>query len=284
MIPPMTSASAAVLVVAALAVATAAACRVLSARTGDASWTDRIWSIAPVVYLAVFAGAAGFADTRLDLMALLGLVWGIRLTANFARRGGYRGVEDHRWPIIRARLSRRGWAVFDTLFVAGFQNALLVLLTLPALTALEHEGTPFGAVDAVLTLAFLALLAGETVADQQQWRFQEAKRARIAAGEDPGPGFVQTGLWRWSRHPNYCFEIGQWWVMAGFAIAAAGALPWTIAGALLLAALFAGSIRFTESITASRYPAYAEYRRRTSALIPLPPLRRADPEDNLDAS
>ena len=116
------------------------------------------------------------------------------------------------------------------------------------------------------------LLAGETIADQQQWDFQRDKAARVAAGETPERRFVTTGLWRWSRHPNFFCEIGQWWVFYGFAVAASGSpLNWTIAGAVLLTLLFDGSTRFTESITIGKYPEYADYRRTTSRWIPWPP-------------
>ena len=110
---------------------------------------------------------------------------------------------------------------------------------------------------------------GETVADQQQWNFQRWKRA---AGPDARPRFVQTGLFRYSRHPNFFFEQAQWWVFVGFAASAAGSL-WqpTVLGAVLLTLLFIGSTRFTESISLSRYPEYADYQASTSAIVPWPP-------------
>ena len=74
---------------------------VVSVVTREYSWVDRIWSIIPVVYVAVFATAARFADTRLDVMLALVVLWGARLTFNFARKGGYaRGGEDYRWAVL----------------------------------------------------------------------------------------------------------------------------------------------------------------------------------------
>ncbi|MEP6480525.1 MAG: DUF1295 domain-containing protein, partial [Rhodoglobus sp.] len=58
----------------------------------DNSWVDRLWSIVPVAYVWIFAVAAGLADARLDVMAVLVTIWGARLTFNFARKGGYTGV------------------------------------------------------------------------------------------------------------------------------------------------------------------------------------------------
>jgi steroid 5-alpha reductase family enzyme len=242
---------------------------VTSLLTREYSWVDRLWSLIPIAYVAVVAGHAGFANVRLDVMLGLVVAWGARLTFNFARKGGYApGGEDYRWAILRARMPGRRFQVFNLFFITIYQNALLLLITLPAYTAMTHA-RGFGALDVIATLAFLGLLAGETVADQQQWTFQAAKRAAIAAGGDPRPRFVRTGLFRYSRHPNYFFEQAQWWVIFAFgAIAAGSVLQWTVAGAVLLTLLFVGSTRFTEGITLSRYPEYADYRRHTSAMIP----------------
>lgn len=240
-----------------------------SIATREYSWVDRIWSIAPVAYVWVFAVAAGF-DARLVLMAVLVTAWGIRLTFNFARKGGYRaGGEDYRWAVLRARMSPGQFQVFNLLFISIYQNALILLFCLPAYTAFEAAGTPIGAWDVLLALVFLALLVGETVADQQQWAFHRWKAAESAAGRTPQPGFLQTGLFRVSRHPNFFFEQAQWWVLYGFAIAATGVwLHWTIAGAVLLTLLFIGSTIFTESISRAKYPEYDDYRARTSAIVP----------------
>ena len=250
---------------------------VLSLITHEHSWVDRAWSIVPVIYVWVCAGAAGLTDLRLTVMAVLVTLWGARLTANFARKGGYSGEEDYRWAVLRARMKRWQFEVFNLFFIVGYQNAVLLLITLPALTAWEHRETPFGLADAVVAIVFLACLAGETVADQQQWNFQLAKKARLAAGHAGAPRFVQTGLWRFSRHPNFFFEQAQWWIFYLFAAIAAGTLlNWTVIGAVLLTSIFIGSTRFTESITLSKYPEYADYQARVSAVVPWPPRRARD--------
>ncbi len=249
--------------------------------TRDYSWVDRIWSIVPVVYIAAFWAASGFADPRLAIMTVLAALWGARLTYNFARKGGYNGVEDYRWPILRDRMTPGQFQVFNLLFIVIFQNALLLLISLPALVAFQNQTTPVGVLDLALAAVFLAFLIGEFVADQQQWDFQRAKAATIAAGGQPDERFVTTGLWRFTRHPNFFFEQAQWWVFYGLGAAALGsALHWTLVGPVLLTALFVGSTIFTESITRSRYPEYVEYQRSTSMLIPwIPRQRRAAAAD-----
>ncbi len=265
------------LVVVLLAAAVCVFCYVTSLITKENSWVDRLWSIVPVAYVWVFAIAAGLTDVRLDVMAGLVTLWGARLTFNFARKGGYSGVEDYRWAVLRGRMTRAQFAVFNLLFIVLYQNAILVLITLPAYTAFENR-SPFGPLDVLLTAVFLALLAGETLADQQQWDFHSSKAVEVAAGREPSPRFLQSGLFRFSRHPNFFFEQAQWWVLFLFGAVAAGSLlQWTVLGAALLTALFVGSTIFTESITKAKYPEYADYQSTTSAIIPWLP-RRASQE------
>ena len=266
------------LVVLIVAAAVCAFCWIASLLTKDTSWVDRIWSIVPVVYVWIFAIGAGLSDARLDVMAGLVTLWGARLTFNFMRKGGYAGIggdhEDYRWAVLRARMSPAAYQVFNIFFIVLFQNAVLVLIALPAYTAYQHRGTPFGVLDVVLTVLFLLFLTGETVADQQQWNFQSWKRAELAAGRQPSSRFVQSGLWRLSRHPNFFFENAQWWTVFAFgAVAAGSVLQWTVAGVVLLLAVFIGSTNFTEAITKSKYPEYAEFQKTTSAVIPWFPRR-----------
>ncbi|GAB3615500.1 DUF1295 domain-containing protein [Okibacterium endophyticum] len=244
----------------------------LSIITGEYSWVDRIWSIAPIAYVWIFAAAAGFSDARLILMAVLVTLWGARLTFNYARKGGYApGGQDYRWPILKSKMKPWQFQVFNLFFISIYQNLIILLMTFPAVTAYLNP-SPLGAADILLAVLFLGALAGETVADQQQWAFHRHKARERAAGRMPATGFVQTGLFRYSRHPNFFFEQAQWWIFYGFAIAATGVVVhWTVLGAVLLTLLFIGSTMFTESITRSRYPEYDDYRRRTSPIVPWPP-------------
>jgi len=251
---------------------------VLSLVTNEHSWVDRIWSLVPIGYVAVFAGAADFRDTRLNVMLALVALWGARLTFNFARKGGYApGGEDYRWAVLRGRMTGWQFQLFNLFFITVYQNVLLLLICLPGYTALRHRGG-FGWPDVLAALVFLAFLTGETVADLQQWDFHKWKRAETAAGREARPRFLRTGLFRYSRHPNFFFEQAQWWVVYAFgAIAAGSPLQWTVLGAVLLTLLFVGSTRFTESISRSRYPEYADYQATTSAIVPWLPARTAAP-------
>ena len=246
-----------------------AACWIASLITNEHSWVDRMWSITPVFYVGEFARGAHFHNARLNAMAIIVLLWGARLTFNFARKGGYTGAEDYRWPVLRASMKNWQFQLFNIFFIVLYQNFLLVLISLPALTAYNHQSTAFNGWDVTFIAIFVLFLIGETVADQQQWNFQEAKKKLIAAGGTPEKRFLTTGLFKYSRHPNYFFEVAQWWVLYMIGANAFNALfQRTILGAVLLTLLFVGSTSFTEKITLSKYPEYADYQATTSAVIP----------------
>jgi steroid 5-alpha reductase family enzyme len=249
-------------------------CYGLSLLTGNYSQVDRLWSILPPIYVGIFAAQAGFPP-RLMLMTALTAAWGARLTFNFARKGGYRWAsEDYRWPVLRKKLGATRFQLLNATFIAPYQNILLLLISLPAAVAGQSPGAPLGWLDGVAALGFTASLALETIADQQQWAFQVAKAAALARGDAAHPPFLDSGLFRYSRHPNYFFEQAQWWCLYLLGVAACGRL-WNIGllGPTLLVLLFLGSTRFAEEISLSKYPSYADYQRRTSRQWPWPARR-----------
>ena len=291
-----------VLVVATLAIGFSLTSFLLGAVTGDYSWVDRLWSTAPVAFAWVYAARAEYAPGAV-LAAVLVTLWGLRLTYNFARRGGYTRMEDYRWPILRTRITNPVlWQLFNLLFISGFQVLLFVLFTLPVYRLGELGSIPPG-VAIASAVVFLGFLSYETIADQQQWLFQSIKHGRTRPPVAPGwfgrdesarcsgldadlrRGFLTHGLFRFSRHPNYFGELGVWWTIYLLAAVQAGAFVLRSGiGAVLLTALFIGSTAFTESISSSRYPSYGEYRRRTPAIVPWIPGAPADSETRAAAA
>ncbi|MEM7158513.1 MAG: DUF1295 domain-containing protein [Myxococcota bacterium] len=247
-------------------------CWLLSVITKEYSWVDRLWSITPVVYVSWFA-FADHPNPRLLLMAALVALWGGRLTYNFARKGGYApGGEDYRWAEVRKRISPLTFAVLNVVFVAGFQHVLLLLISLPGWVVMSLPSRPLGMLDAIAAGGFLLFWCGEALADEQQWRFQNDKKRRQKAGLPVRHKFLTTGLFRWSRHPNFFSEQAMWWCFYLFGVAAGAPwLHWSIIGAVLLTALFQMSTRLTEALTLRKYPEYARYQQTTSRLWPWPP-------------
>jgi len=256
----------------------AAACFVLSSLSNNYSQVDKLWSLIPLVYVWVVAWNAGF-EPRIVLMAILVTAWGLRLTYNFSRRGGYSwriwsGEEDYRWSILRSRAefsAKWRWVLFNLLFISFYQMGLILLFTLPALRSMG--GAPLSWIDFVLAALLLSFLLMETIADQQQWNYHKAKRKNTESGgelpEIYRKGFVDTGLWSRMRHPNYAAEQAIWIVFYLFSVSATGQwLNWSIMGAILLVLLFWGSSNFSESVSVGKYPDYKNYQERVPRFIP----------------
>jgi steroid 5-alpha reductase family enzyme len=249
-------------------------CFVVGELTRNVSQVDKLWSIAPVVYAWCLAAWAGM-EPRMVLMATVATVWGVRLTYNFSRHGGYSwkfwsGVEDYRWAHVRRNPgldTRIGWTLFHFFFICLYQNALLLLIVLPILEV-QGVAAPLGFADVALAALYLGLVAFETIADQQQWNFQAQKKRRLASGEAGVPGFITTGLWARSRHPNYFAEQSIWVVYFLFSVTATGRPNWACAGCLLLMLLFQGSANLSESLQVAKYPAYPGYQKRVPRFIP----------------
>jgi steroid 5-alpha reductase family enzyme len=232
----------------------------------------------PVIYAWFFASMSEF-EARLLLMAILITIWGLRLTYNFGRRGGYSwkiwsGEEDYRWAILRNKQEFQAkwkWVLFNLLFISFYQMGLIWLITLPMVKAMGHGG--LNRWDYIIAVIVLFWVIIETIADQQQWAFQKKKYA-YKNSEGPVPteyerGFIQSGLWKYVRHPNYAAEQAVWISLYFFSVSATGDwLNWSIAGALLLILLFQGSSNFSESITASKYPDYKKYQKNIGRFLP----------------
>lgn len=260
--------------------AVALLCFAVSEITRNYSQVDKLWSLLPIGYCWYVAGQSGF-DTRCTVMAVLVSLWGLRLTYNFYRRGGYqwppwRGDEDYRWAVLRQNpllAGRLSWAAFNLFFISLYQNTLILLFTLPIVVAWQGADRPIGFFDGLASGLMLGFIILETMADQQQWNFQTEKYRRIAAGEaldgDYAKGFPASGLWARVRHPNYAAEQAVWLSFYLFSVAATGRwINWSLAGGILLLLLFLGSSDFSEKISAGKYPAYAEYQRKVRRFWP----------------
>jgi steroid 5-alpha reductase family enzyme len=219
--PLQPPASQALVVVIVLASLIATGCFLLGEFTGNNSQVDKVWSLAPIAYVWIVVWYGGFS-LRLVVMGLLVTLWGIRLSYNFWLKGGYdwkfwSGCEDYRWHVLRQKPEfqpRWKWTLFNLLFISGYQNALVLLMTLPVVVALQFSDREFNPIDTVAAVVMLSLILFESVADWQQWRYHIGKHDRMAKGEsipnENDPGFLDRGLWALSRHPNYFAEQGLW--------------------------------------------------------------------------
>ncbi|KAH8423293.1 DUF1295 domain protein [Aspergillus melleus] len=254
------------------------------------SQVDRFWSLLPALYNVHFAVWARMSDLRthsLDTIAVLSVIWSIRLTYNYWRKGGYKiGSEDYRWEVIRSRVTNRAvFFLFNLTFISVIQSLLLLLLAAPTynfvLLAQRPDLKSFELPDLAFSRVAFFFLIIEFFADQQQWHFHCAKHeyqntARISGQykdqftpEDLERGFAVTGLWSLSRHPNFAAEQAIWLTLYLWnCYRTESFVQWTGLGIFGLFLIFQGSVRLTESISASKYPEYSDYQARVGRFIP----------------
>ena len=250
----------------------AAFCWVMSLVTRECSWVDRVWSLAPPIYCLIVAIDSGFQSARVTIMTVLVLIWSVRLTANFALKGGYWvGGEDYRWAHLREQLSPLQFQLVNVTFVSPGQMAIIWLFASPIHQAWVHSEQPLGWLDYLAIVLFLVFLVLESVADAQMWRFQQDKKRQISAGLEVPQPFMAKGLFSISRHPNYLGEMAIWVTFYLFAISASGRVwHWTGLGWVLLILLFQPSARLTETISSEKYPTYSSYQAAVPMFIPNP--------------
>jgi steroid 5-alpha reductase family enzyme len=256
-------------------------CFVVSELTHNYSQVDKVWSIMPIIYCLITL-ATFPTSTRIWLMTCIVTIWGIRLSYNFFRRGGYnpipwKGEEDYRWKLIRQhpRL-KKGIRItlFNLLFISLYQHFLIFLFTTPLLLAANYSTVSLSTLDYLAAMLMFFFILIETIADNQLHIFQIQKRKIISPtgkySKSLSDGFLSEGLWKYVRHPNFIAEQAIWVSFYFFGVAATGQwINWTLSGPLLLILLFTASSEFTESISLKKYPEYINYKQHVPKFIPL---------------
>ena len=227
----------------------------------NASVYDPYWSVHPIVILVYAALWNGMNPLRWLLLIAV-CFWGIRLTANWAYTFADLNHQDWRYTMLHERTG----ALYPFVNFAGihmFPTLVVYLCTLPAVFAFRE--------DCALTWAnwvFFALSVGAAVwqgiCDLQMHRFRK----------NVHKGFIRTGLWKFARHPNYLGEILMWW---GIGLSAVSVMPervWLLAGATLNTVMFlVVSIPMADKRQSAK-EGFAEYKRETHMLLPIPKVGR----------
>lgn len=244
--------------------------------TRNYSQVDRLWSVLPAVYVLVWM--PDYIDNpRYIIPAILVILWGIRLTTNFAIKGGYKFSwkkgfyeEDYRWPVLKEKIPNRFlFELFNLFFISFFQLALVFAFTLPLYFYGMITG-PITPVEIILYILHALFLLLETIADYQQLSYYK-KRSDEAHKENPriALGFNTFGLWKYSRHPNYVCETSQWVIVYLYLLVVVGYVHLSGLGVLILLLLFVGSTRMAEIITSKKYAAYTDWKKATPPWIPI---------------
>jgi steroid 5-alpha reductase family enzyme len=221
---------------------------------------DSLWSLFFLAGTITYASLAPEPGPRTSLILALVALWSLRLAVHLAARN-WGKPEDRRYRAIRANHSP-GFAWKSLYLVFGLQAVLAWGISLP-LAAAVFAPAPISALDYVGLGLMLAGLIIETASDRQLGRFK-ADPAHVGR-------VLDTGLWRYSRHPNYFGEACVW---CGFGlIAVAAGAWWALVSPVLMTFLLlrVSGVALLERDIAERRPAYRDYIARTSAFVPWPP-------------
>jgi steroid 5-alpha reductase family enzyme len=257
---------------------TGAAVAVVSAGAFAAARAAGRWNVVDTAW-GLFFVAAGLAAAiasighgctgRRWLLAGLVTVWGLRLAIHVGRRSAGRG-EDPRYT----ELLQRGLPspVANAILKVFLPQAVLAFVISAPLQVGPFESAGLGPVAFIGVALWAVGLFFEAVGDAQLDRYKAWKKAQPAG--EVRDRVLDTGLWRYTRHPNYFGDACVWWGM--FLVAAEhwpGVL--TIPAPLIMTYLLTlGSGQRNLERTMSKRPGYPEYMRRTSGFFPLPPKRR----------
>ena len=231
-----------------------------SLKLRDASIVDPCWGAGFVLLAWATYTRLAVPGQRATLLVSLVSLWGMRLSLYLFWRN-WEKDEDRRYRAMREKHGERFWWI-SLLTIFLLQAVLLWFISWPVQLGMLSE-VPLGAFDAVGTLICLVGIAFESIGDWQLARFKAdpAHKGRV----------MQSGLWRYTRHPNYFGDALVWWGLFIIALGAGG--WWTVFSPLLMNYLLVNvsGVAMLESTLKTRKPEYAEYIRRTSAFIPRPP-------------
>jgi steroid 5-alpha reductase family enzyme len=233
----------------------------------NSSFYDAYWSVLPPLLVLYWWSEGGLAVDDFRPWLVLGVVtfWSVRLTGNWIYAFPGLHHEDWRYPMLREKAGKAE-AVVDLMGIHVFPTLQVFLALVPAYVAVTRVGHDVGWIDVVAVLVGVASVVLSFVADLQMYRFARARQ--------PGQA-MDTGLWSWSRHPNYFGEFGFWASLALFSVATApGDWWWLVVGALGIFVLFeAASIPMMEQRSLERRPSYQDVIDRVPRFVPRPPRK-----------
>ena len=221
---------------------------------------DIAWGIGFIILTYIAQLATSNQTGRAILVLALVTIWGVRLSLHVGIRN-WGKAEDSRYRKWREEWGRNATvrAYFQVFLLQGF---LAVVVLLPATYVLVQRESALTALDAIGASIWLVGFVFEGVADFQLVRFKSkpGNRGRL----------IRSGLWRYTRHPNYFGEVTLWWGVWLIACSVSGGWA-TIAGPVIITALILGvsGIPMLEKKYEGN-PEFESYRQRTSAFFPLP--------------
>ena len=213
--------------------------------------------------------------TRSAVSLVLIFAWATRLTHSYFRRESWKFGQQEDWRYTKmARENPRWWWLISFFAVGLAQQPMLVGISLPAYS-IHSTDLPWSAVDWVATITCVVGLSVAYTADTQLFNYMQRNKQLAAQGQ-PKVQILDSGLWHFSRHPNYFGEtlwwfgyglyavrLGQWYMLGG----------WLFNTIVLITVTCMTEDRMLSNWDKDRVALYREYKRATSSWIPLPKFR-----------
>jgi len=229
----------------------------------NAAVVDVGWGIGFIVLCVVYILLGKGFNLRNTICLGMVLLWGIRIVLHLIKRISVEKAEDKRYKKIRDGFGKMAWLKF--LMIFEFQAVLEMIIGIPLIVISFNPNPGLSFFEMSGILIFIIALAGETVSDEQ---------LRIFKKDAMNKGKVcNTGLWRYSRHPNYFFE---WLLWVGLFVYALGSpMGWAavISPVTMYCLLMyvSGVPMAEEQSLLSRKDEYRKYQETTSIFFPMIP-------------
>lgn len=222
----------------------------------NSSVYDPYWSVQPIIILFAFIFNQMITLPKLLIVIAISF-WGIRLTANWAYTFGGMAHQDWRYTMLKEKTGFF-YPIINFLGIHLVPTLVVYACTLPAVfvVTLNTTWSPLCLIGFAISIGAVIL---QSVADIQMHQYRKNKSTP----------FIETGLWKYSRHPNYLAEILMWYGIAFFAIALLGFKWYFILGAIANTILFfAVSIPMADG-RQSKKPGFEQYKAKTRMLLPI---------------
>lgn len=223
----------------------------------NASVYDPYWSVQPMVIVVAYAVSANTIGVVQILLMIAVLVWGVRLTANWAYTFGNLTHQDWRYTMLCEKTGK-WYPVVNFVGIHLVPTLVVYGCILPVVFAFVYTPT-FNMGSAIFFAVSIGAAVMQGIADCQMHKYRKNRNGN----------FIRNGLWKYSRHPNYLGEILMWW---GIALAFICVMPerwYLIAGAVANTLLFLlVSIPLADG-RQSRKDGFAEYKAQTRMLLPI---------------
>jgi steroid 5-alpha reductase family enzyme len=234
----------------------------LSTCFNNSSWYDAFWSVIPVVLTVLCwtdISAVGNSQRALLMHACL-LFWAIRLTYNWMRSWDGFSHEDWRYIMMKGKTNNKfQYFIVDFGSIHLIPTLCVYMALLPMIYALAYPGSELNSLDFLAAVIAVLAVVIQIISDQQMYNFRKNLRE---------PQTMKSGLWYYSRHPNYFGEILFWFSLFIFALASNLSFLWLLIGTLIMYFLIAiASVSMMDKRSLERRPDFKEYMDSTPAIF-----------------